>query len=112
MVNLLVTPAQAEILSLAGNKMHVQLVLRNPGDTGISTPPGIVLSDLLGGVRPATPLPSVSAPPQRAAMHQVAPAAEAFRQDVQAAPPLPYTIQVSNGSIHTEARFNRVPEKP
>jgi len=29
-VNLLVTPAQAEILSLASNETHIQLVLRNP----------------------------------------------------------------------------------
>lgn len=38
-VNLLVTPPQAEVLSLAANEMHIQLVLRNPVDTGISTPP-------------------------------------------------------------------------
>src|SRR6185312_1336195 len=34
-VNLLVTPEQAESLSLAGNEAHIQLVLRNPMDTGV-----------------------------------------------------------------------------
>ena len=32
-VNLLVTPEQAELLSLASNETHIQLVLRNPLDT-------------------------------------------------------------------------------
>ena len=32
-VNLLVTPKQAELLSLASNQTHIQLVLRNPLDT-------------------------------------------------------------------------------
>ena len=48
-VNLLVTPADAEVLSLASNEMHIQLVLRNPMDTAIAKPPGIVVSDLFGG---------------------------------------------------------------
>src|ERR1035437_963364 len=35
-VNLLVTPEQAEILSLASSQTHIQLVLRNPLDTQIA----------------------------------------------------------------------------
>jgi pilus assembly protein CpaB len=38
-VNLLVTPTQAEILSLASNETHIQLVLRNPLDTKTDKPP-------------------------------------------------------------------------
>ena len=47
-VNLLVTPTQAEILSLASNETHIQLVLRNPMDTQVAGPPGTMMSDLFG----------------------------------------------------------------
>src|SRR5260370_3471373 len=48
-VNLLVTPEQAEILSLASNETRIQLILRNPLDTETSKTPGIALSSLYGG---------------------------------------------------------------
>jgi pilus assembly protein CpaB len=38
-VNLLVTPEQAELLSLASNETHIQLVLRNPLDNKLAKPP-------------------------------------------------------------------------
>jgi len=53
-VNLLVTPEQAQILSLAGSQMAMQLVLRNPLDTAITVVPGITLSSMFSGeTRPA-----------------------------------------------------------
>ena len=39
-VNLLVTPEQAERLTLASSQTHIQLVLRNPLDTETASPPG------------------------------------------------------------------------
>jgi pilus assembly protein CpaB len=48
-VNLLVTPEQAQILSLAGSQMAMQLVLRNPLDTAIAVVPGITLSSMFSG---------------------------------------------------------------
>ena len=45
-VNLLVTPEQAEVLSLASNQTHIQLVLRNPLDTQTVQPPGTMLANL------------------------------------------------------------------
>ena len=45
-VNLLVTPEQAEVLSLASSQTHIQLVLRNPLDTKTAEPPGTVVSNL------------------------------------------------------------------
>src|ERR1035437_6888382 len=45
-VNLLVTPEQAEDLSLAANQTRIQLVLRNPLDTKIAEPPGTVVANL------------------------------------------------------------------
>jgi pilus assembly protein CpaB len=47
-VNLLVTPAQAEILNLAMSETKVQLVLRNPLDNQAQTPPGTSIAGLFG----------------------------------------------------------------
>ena len=46
-VNLLVTPEQAEVLSLANSETKVQLVLRNPLDVGEKPTRGTSLRDLL-----------------------------------------------------------------
>ena len=48
-VNLLVTPEQAERLSLASNETRIQLILRNPLDTKESTVPGTALAYLYEG---------------------------------------------------------------
>jgi len=47
-VNLLVTPAQAEILNLAMSETKVQLVLRNPLDTQSEKTPGTSIAGLFG----------------------------------------------------------------
>ncbi len=100
-VNLLVTPSQAEILSLASNETHIQLVLRNPADTEIAKPPGTIMSDLFGGERTPERVPSgiprIAAP----TTHPVTPVIAGPVSSV------PYVIQVSNGSVHTEAKFSR-----
>jgi pilus assembly protein CpaB len=105
-VNLLVTPAQAEILSLASNETHIQLVLRNPMDTQISGLPGTIMSDLFGGARAPAPVPSVrpGSPPPATPPPAPAPAAPA-------APRL-YTIEVLNGAVHTQATFGRPGGRP
>jgi pilus assembly protein CpaB len=48
-VNLLVTPEQAEILSLASNQVKIQLVLRNPLDTKVAEVPGTATGNLFTG---------------------------------------------------------------
>jgi pilus assembly protein CpaB len=72
-VNLLVTPDQAEILTLASNETKVQLVLRNPLDNDQQETKGTSLNALLLGpdYRPAAPpkivpvaRPHVDAPPK------------------------------------------------
>ncbi|MBW8749687.1 MAG: Flp pilus assembly protein CpaB [Acidobacteria bacterium] len=89
-VNLLVTPEQAEDLSLASNQTHIQLVLRNPLDTQIAEPPGTVMANLFADKNsPAPPKPrTVSAP-----------------RVVRAAAPQVYLVQVFNGSKRTEEKF-------
>jgi pilus assembly protein CpaB len=105
-VNLLVTPAQAEILSLASNETHIQLVLRNPMDTQISGLSGTIMSDLFGGTRAPAPAPSVYLESPPPAMPAAAPV------PAEPAAPRPYTIDVSNGSVHTQVTFRRPGGKP
>jgi pilus assembly protein CpaB len=57
-VNLLVTPSQAEILNLAMSETKVQLVLRNPLDNQQETPPGTSIAGLFGV--PGQPLMAIS----------------------------------------------------
>jgi pilus assembly protein CpaB len=91
-VNLLVTPEQAENLSLASNQTHIQLVLRNPLDNEIGTPPGSMMANLFSDKGSVPPAPvKVSSP----ARPRVAPA-PASRV---------YLVQVYNGSKKTEEKF-------
>jgi len=48
-VNLLVTPEQAEVLSLAVNHTQIQLVLRNPLDTNMAKVEGNAMANLFAG---------------------------------------------------------------
>ena len=48
-VTVLASPAQAEVLTLAGNTGRIQLVLRNGGDQNIEKTAGTNLSSLYGG---------------------------------------------------------------
>jgi len=108
-VNLLVTPAQAEILSLASNETHIQLVLRNPMDTQVSGLPGTILSDLFGGARTPAPVPSV---PPKIPPPAMPPAAPVRAEPAAPAAPSLYTIDVTNGSVHTQTTFSRPGGKP
>ncbi len=87
-VNLLVTPEQAETLSLA-SQLKIQLVLRNPLDTKIAAVPNTAMSSLFTDQNP-TPQP------QRRVVARAAP---------KPAPPQ-YSIQVINGSSTTEEKFS------
>jgi pilus assembly protein CpaB len=72
-VTLMVTPEQAEMLTLAGNEGRIQLVLRNGSDQSLSRTPGRDLSDLYGNRVPrkqpqivAAALPKLRPPPAAA----------------------------------------------
>jgi len=62
-VNLLVTPEQAEVLSLASSETRIQLVLRNPMDKDTVKTPGTAVANLFGG--PLSPPPRAPKPKQR-----------------------------------------------
>jgi len=86
-VNLLVTPDQAEVLSLASNQTKIQLVLRNPLDTQITETPGSAVVNLFADK-------NAPAKVQRAAVKTVRkPAPDSF------------SIQIINGSKQSEAKF-------
>lgn len=87
-VNLLVTPEQAQILALASNQMKIQLVLRNPLDTSTVTVPDTAMTNLFGGTK--APQPKATSAPRKA----------------RAAAPPPFTITVLNGSTKSEEKFN------
>ncbi len=104
-VNLLVTPAQAEMLNLA-SEQSIQLVLRNPSDQEVVATDGAATSNLFSGMtikkaagpvvmndQPA-PRPRVYAPPAAATAAPVAPAR-----------PQTVTIEVFQGSKRTESAF-------
>jgi len=91
-VNLLVTPDQAEILNLAMSETKVQLVLRNPLDTKTETPPGTSIAGLFGGrgrlplaladgpsLRPPVAIPVTAAPPPAPTVQREVSRVEMFR---------------------------------
>jgi pilus assembly protein CpaB len=94
-VNLLVTPQQAEALSLASNQTKIQLVLRNPLDTKLTETTGTGLARLYGeaNVPVGAPRP-----------------AHSLRRTADAAPHV-YLIEVFNGSKRSEAKFATHEEK-
>ena len=86
-VNLLVTPEQAEKLSLASSQLKIQLVLRNPLDTKVADVPGTAMGSLFSGDVAPAPHPVVVA--RRAPK----PAPRAF------------SIEVINGSHTSQEKF-------
>jgi pilus assembly protein CpaB len=88
-VSLLVTPADAELLTLAASQTKIQLVLRNPLDTQVSKPQGSAMANIFAGMdlRPKTNI--VSGP----------------RKPVSQAPQ-PFVVEVFNGTARTEQKFS------
>jgi len=82
-VNLLVTPDQAQTLSLA-SQQKIQLVLRNPLDTQIAQVPSTAMNHLFTDQNSVAPQPRKAAP-------------------VQKAPE--FSIEVINGASHSEQKF-------
>ncbi|MEO8658559.1 MAG: Flp pilus assembly protein CpaB [Bryobacteraceae bacterium] len=60
-VTLLVTPAEAETVTLAQREGEIQLVLRNGTDHGVETTKGKYVSELFGSSRPAPAADKVAA---------------------------------------------------
>ena len=102
-VNVLVTPTQAEILSLASNDARVQLVLRNPVDMDVAATPGTAMNEIFGPR--GAPSPEASAGRGGVRRAHVA---------IAAAPLLPpeIDVEVIHGTKREVERFNVHPPKP
>jgi pilus assembly protein CpaB len=97
-VNLLVTPEQAEELSLASNETRIQLVLRNPLDNDTTKTPGFAVAGLFSN-QPAAPKV------ERAVVRQpVAPPPVVVAQKAPE-PPHVYLVNVMNGSKVSQEKF-------
>jgi len=109
-VNLLVTPEQAEKLSLAASQTTIQLVLRNPLDTRTTETPGAAVAQLFGNrwappvAAEATPAPRPATAPVRppAVPHPAAPIAPAAAR-VREAPP--FVLETLHGNRRAETKF-------
>jgi pilus assembly protein CpaB len=87
-VNLLVTPEQAQVMALASNETKIQLVLRNPLDTKMAPVQGTAMTNLF--------------------LDQNAPASKPKLTGRVAAPkktPEMFTVTVINGNTKTEDKF-------
>lgn len=87
-VNLLVTPEQAQVLALASNETRIQLVLRNPLDTKVAPVQGTAMTNLF--------------------LDQNAPASKPHLTGTvkpKAKQPEMWTVTVINGGTKTEDKF-------
>jgi len=91
-VNLLVTPVQAETLSLASNQSNVkiQLVLRNPLDTKVAQVSGTAMSNLFSDADANAPAKTVRTASRR--RHKAASSS--------------YSIEVFNGTKRSQEKFS------
>jgi pilus assembly protein CpaB len=95
-ITLLVSPEDAQKLTLASQEGRIQLSLRNPLDTNQQKLPSVRNAVLYGA---AAPLPAtVNARPKLARVSKPAPAS---------APPSPYTIEVIRGQEKKEIKFDQ-----
>jgi len=88
-VNLLVTPEQAQVMALASNETRIQLVLRNPLDTKVAPVQGTAMTNLFVDQNaPATGKPKLTG-----------------RVVATRKPPEMFTVTVINGTTKTEDKF-------
>jgi pilus assembly protein CpaB len=106
-VNMLVTPTQAEQLSLAASQTSIQLVLRNPLDHDIAKTPGTALQHLFTGGK-MQPISSELSSRPRSTQPRVIP----VRAVAPPAPPkeIPFVMEIISGPTKREQKFGGTPE--
>ncbi|MDQ6664523.1 MAG: Flp pilus assembly protein CpaB [Acidobacteriota bacterium] len=112
-VNLLVTPEQAEVMSLASNETRIQLVLRNPLDTQETKTSGTATANLFSGVaytgqafRTAEIRPPGVRGPVRVKTIPI------VRTPVAEATKPPTTVEMIHGMKKTEEKFEELSGRP
>jgi pilus assembly protein CpaB len=115
-VNLLVTPAQAELLNLA-TQQNIQLVLRNPADHEVVKTEGASTQNLFSGTRIHAPRIEVESEARPVERRETTDAAQVAQQNPRTAPsPVPsktrtVTIEVYQGGRKVESTFQN-PDAP
>ena len=105
-VNLLLTPAQAEIMSLASNEARIQMVLRNPTDKEETKPPGTAMAYLFsGGVAPPPAAKQAGSPTGQVRRPPPPPPPPPPAKVVVPPPPPPINVEVIHGSRKVEQKF-------
>jgi pilus assembly protein CpaB len=89
-VNLLVTPEQAQVMALASNQTKIQLVLRNPLDTKVDPVQGTAMNNLFQ---------DVNAPATKVQTHL------SGRVKPRPKPAPSFSVVVINGTQRTEEKF-------
>ena len=112
-VNVLVTPEQAEVLSLASSQTSIRMTLRNPLDHDIAKTPGTAMKYVWGGIGNLKGVSADDAPPAPAPRPRAAP--ERPREVVAQAPPppkkeQPFVMEILSGSTRSETKFEKSPE--
>jgi pilus assembly protein CpaB len=105
-VNMLVTPEQAEVMSLASNEARIQLILRNPVDKEESKTNGTALANLFAVKGGAAPAPVVGGAARPIARKAAPPPPPPPPPAVEAPkPPPPITVEVIHGSRKVSTEF-------
>jgi pilus assembly protein CpaB len=105
-INLLVTPQQAEQLSLAANQTTIQLVLRNPLDTQVAKTNGAAVGQLFGAAPRANA--NELAQQQKPLVKRAKPAPPPPAPVVvykEAPKPQPFVIEMIHGNKKVEQKF-------
>jgi pilus assembly protein CpaB len=103
-VNLLVTPEQAEKLSLAANQTVLQLVLRNPLDTRTTDTPGTAMAQLFGRLAAPSAAPPRAERPRPQSAARMAPAVPPVAV-AAAKPRAPLVVETIHGGKRSETKF-------
>jgi pilus assembly protein CpaB len=110
-VNVLVTPEQAEVLSLATNQTTIRLVLRNPLDHDIAKTPGSALAYLFTN-SPKRPVDTDAPPPRPVRTAPSAPRPMMAVSTPAAAVPVvkkeaPFNMEIISGTSKSEFKFEK-----
>jgi pilus assembly protein CpaB len=107
-VNLLVTPEQAEQLSLASNNTTIQLVLRNPLDHAITKTPGTAVAKLFDGGKLELDAEknraAASAAPRQRPLQQAMPVVREI--PVMPRKDAPFVMEIISGTKKSETKFD------
>jgi pilus assembly protein CpaB len=111
-VNVLVTPEQAEVLSLASSQTSIRMTLRNPLDHDIAKTPGTAMKFVWQGAGNLKGAPSMEDPPPAAPRQpRAATVAAAPKPTVALVPPpkkeTPFVMEILSGAGRSEVKFDK-----